>query len=345
MKNQIKYWCYKNWKFFKFIINSRNKQAILLDTPTHGNIGDQAIVLAEMQILEAKHIHIYEVPAEEINNQEKKYAAFTPMNQTVLIPGGGFLGTLWPNEEERFRRILQAFNTQKIIVFPQTITFDIMTKSGREYLKESQKIYSSHPNLTIFVREQKSYKFMKKYFPSVHCKLVPDIVTLLYTESDMSNRTGILLCMRQDREKIINSEELKKIEQSLREIFPDDLIQYTDTVVEHGICLKNRKSEVDRKLNEFAKSKLIITDRLHGMIFSMLTGTPCIAFGNSNGKVKAVHEWIKEKDYIIYVDKLSEFPSALKKLNFDKKNTYDNSKIYKFFKPLLNELNQISDFK
>lgn len=345
MLNTIKNKCYVYMNLLKYIKKGRKKKALLIDTPIHGNLGDQAIVLAEMQLLEGYNIDTYELTAGNINFQEKKYATLTPINQIILVPGGGFLGALWPNEEERFRRILKAFHKQKIIVFPQTITFDLETKEGMDYLKKSQEIYSSHPDLTIFVREKKSYKFMQQYFPSVQCKLVPDIVTILQPKIHKNNRNGILLCMRSDREKNITSTDMKKLELMLDDIFPNVPIKYTDTVVDYNIFPQERNEEVNRKLNQFAKSQLVVTDRLHGMIFAMITGTPCIALGNSNGKVKAVYEWIKGNDYIYYVDEVGEISSILANLNLNKEYLYNNEKMQEAFQALSEKLVQIKDVR
>lgn len=46
----------------------------------------------------------------------------------------------------------------------------------------------------------------------------------------------------------------------------------------------------------------MVTDRLHGMIFAYITGTPAIVFSNSNQKVKNCFEWIKDCGYIFYMD-------------------------------------------
>lgn len=58
------------------------------------------------------------------------------------------------------------------------------------------------------------------------------------------------------------------------------------------------------KFKDFQKSKLVITDRLHGMVFCAISGTPCIAFSNYNHKVKGTYDWIKDLDYIKYVDNI-----------------------------------------
>lgn len=55
------------------------------------------------------------------------------------------------------------------------------------------------------------------------------------------------------------------------------------------------------KLEERASSKLLITDRLQGMVFAAITGTPCIVLNNNHYKVKGTYEWISTLDYIEYV--------------------------------------------
>ena len=50
----------------------------------------------------------------------------------------------------------------------------------------------------------------------------------------------------------------------------------------------------------------MITDRLHGMVFCAITGTPCIVLSNNHHKVKGTYEWIKHLDYIKYVTDIAE---------------------------------------
>ncbi len=324
---------------------SRNK-VVLIDTPTHGNLGDHAIVLAEQKLLNQCGVKSYELTAMQVNEKEDKYASITPMNQYIVVPGGGFLGALWPGEEERFRRIVKAFNKQKIIVFPQTITFDTTTQSGRKYLAESQKIYASHPDLTIFVREKRSYAFMQEYFPTVKCKLVPDIVTMLTTPEPNNTsqmRSGVLFCMRHDLEKAVDDSVQEEMLSAVRKQYPNENIAFTDTVIDHGVKPKNREAEVNKKLSQFSKSRLVITDRLHGMILAAITNTPCIAMTNSNGKVKAVYEWIKENEYIRFANSIDEFKQQLSTLDLNKRYKYNRGLVEHEFEPLLEEIRKMCE--
>ena len=61
-------------------------------------------------------------------------------------------------------------------------------------------------------------------------------------------------------------------------------INISDMIVsEQGqISTEERNKIIINKLNQFKSSKIVITARLHGMIFSALTEIPCIVFFNNN---------------------------------------------------------------
>ena len=65
---------------------------------------------------------------------------------------------------------------------------------------------------------------------------------------------------------------------------------------------------VFEKMNKFRQAKFAITDRLHGMIFSIITGTPCIVFGNYNHKLKSVFSsWLSGRPDVVFLDSADQF--------------------------------------
>ena len=90
-------------------------------------------------------------------------------------------------------------------------------------------------------------------------------------------------------------------------------INISDMIVsEQGqISTEERNKIIINKLNQFKSSKIVITARLHGMIFSALTEIPCIVFFNNNHKVIGVYQWIKELPYIQLVENLDDFSHIL----------------------------------
>lgn len=330
-------------KLLTYYVRVRNVDAILVNTPNHKNLGDQAITLAEIDFLTKQRIRFVELTAQELERKIHVYAKLTPRNKTVLVHGGGYLGNIWEKEEKCFRAILRQFSKQKIITFPQTVTFDLSTTGGRAFFQESKRIYEEHTDLTVFVREKNSYDFLSSQMRNVSVHLVPDIV-LSYEPrvQKCMERNGILMCMRSDKEKLLTETEVAQIEQYITSKYPGKTIRYTDTVIKDNVYINTRETEVNKKLLEFASASLVITDRLHGMIFSALTGTPCVAFGNSNGKVNGVFEWITSNPYVIYIDDIKNFEKVLDSLRLDIEYVFDHQGIGKQFAELSETLSRIS---
>lgn len=301
--------------------------------------------MAEKQFVQSNGIkRVAEITAAEYDKYSKWLAKYTPKSRIILVPGGGFLGCLWPKEEYRVRDILKKFSRNRIIVFPQTVTFDLGSKDGRKFFEESKKIYEAHPNLTIFVREAKSCRFMQEYMPKVNCYMVPDIVTELKTDvTGSAARSGILFCMRSDLEKALPESDVRLIMECVKTRFKGESVEFTDMATKGGRVIppQERDEEVTKKLKQFAASRLVVTDRLHGMIFSALVGTPCIAFNNSNGKVRMVYEWVKELPYIRFVDKPEDFDSVLKEMDIDRTYIYDYHLVDNQFQPLKDVLKEL----
>ena len=297
--------------------NIKEADFLLFNTITHGNLGDHAIVLSQESFLTEikKDGKLFELTIKQVEDNLKRLKIFIPKEKTIFICGGGNIGCLWPLEEKRLRSIVRAFPKNKIVFFPQTVTFDMESEEGKRFFEESKKIYSQHKKLTIFAREQMSLDFMRENMPDVDCRLVPDIVLSYKPQIEEKERKGLLLCLRSDREKAISDEALEKLLNIVKEKFKNQEIVFTDTVLDQDyIAAEEREEMVLSKLNQFASSELVITDRLHGMVFAFLSNTPCIAMGNINGKVKAVYQWIKDCPFIKYIDNVEELPLALKEL-------------------------------
>lgn len=293
------------------LFKSLNKDSIfLLGTPKHGNLGDQAILYSELEIFKdlgkKKIIYVESSFVKNRINFLKKIIK----NKKIYIHGGGFMGTIWPEEEIMLRNILKTFKDNEIVVFPQTVYFDKLD----EFFEESKRIYSLNKNVVFMMREEFSYEFMKKNLSDCNSVLVPDIV--LYNNSISYNidKKDCLFCIRNDKEKI--DYDFKDIEKILDE--KNISHHYTDTVIKKCIYGFNRKRELYKKFKEFASAKLIITDRLHGMVFSYLTGTPCIVFENSSYKVKGLYKWLEDCNYIKLYNKETIIEDITTLLNINK---------------------------
>ena len=228
------------------------ERVVLLDTPLHGNLGDQAIALAEREFIgEIVGVdRLFEFTSAECRANLSDIVKKITEKDIVVIHGGGFIGTLWPEEEKVFLRILDCLKEKRIIVFPQTIYFD-RTKAGKRELRRFIHAVKACRDITVFARDRKSYIWLKngEILPSHKFYLVPDIVMSYQKPHDeRSKRKKIVwLCLRRDQEKMLDDSVLKVLMVKLKA--SGYCVELTDTVVEGKINPKERGDAVNEKLN------------------------------------------------------------------------------------------------
>lgn len=316
---------------------SKKPKIYLLNVPTHGNLGDHLISVAEQKFLKDK-CPDYEVIC--ITSSELYYsipfALLSVQPKDILcITGGGFLGSMY-DEERRFIKITKKFKQNKVIIFPQTIFYEVGT-NGRKALNTAKEAYSNHQNLFVMAREKATYDLLKTELMNGKedkIALTPDIALYLHEERKMP-RKYVLWCLRNDGE--VNSNNHYLIKKAKSYILKYDIPQKeTDTYIPHFIPLENEKKEVENKINEFAKSRMVITDRLHGMIYAVITGTPVVALNNHNGKVEQVYRsWLSDNPYVKFVSDIKDIEPAIHLLMNVKNMVYDNSKIVSRLTPII----------
>lgn len=302
---------YKRYK--KYCKNNNQSEFLIFNAPIHGNIGDHAIIYAEYKLLEKLQIKAFEISTYE----EEKYFDYIKQNiskdATISITGGGFIGSQWLQEEELVNKVIENFKEHKIIIFPATLYFKD-DEQGKRELEKSIQIINNAKNIKIFAREDKTYEFAKNTYVNAEVTLVPDIVLSLDNVSYNTVRDGVLLCLRKDVEGILTQEDKENLYNAINSY--DTNIKQTDTVVSYSIKAEDRNEEIEKKIKEFSCAKIVITDRLHGMIFAVITNTPCIVMGNYNYKVKGVYEnWIKNKvPNVKFIENIKEIEQAIKEL-------------------------------
>jgi len=321
----------KNFLFFirhyikillNFVLHISHSKIIIVATPTHGNLGDQAITYAEKSILKSL---CPQKPVIEVENGgfikcKKLLKRLVNVNDVIVIDGGGNLGTLWPWEDDKISDIIDTFKDNKIIVFPQTMYYD-NTNSAIDRIEKNKCVYSKAKDLTFLFRDRASYLFFNEKFSDINAFLCPDIVLSL-NKQQLQLRQDVLLCFRTDREKVISDDELGQIEQHL--LNNNIKYSYTDTVIKKSVRAINRKIELYKKWREFSCCKLVITDRLHAMIFAYITNTPCIAINNKSKKVEGSFDFIKNCNYVKLADNLLEVLDLIPMLvNLEKINKGD----------------------
>ena len=142
-------------------------------------------------------------------------------------------------------------------------------------------------------------------------------------------RNGILCCIRDlDDESAFNMDTYNELLGVIKK--HDSNYSFTTNTSKDSINKLNLSREVYNQLENFAKHKLIITDRLHGLIFALITNTPCIALSSYNFKIKENYDMLKDNEMISFIDKdINELDNAIEKfMNMDISNYKNDYKEY-----------------
>ena len=281
--------------------NEKEKRVYFLDAPEYGNLGDQAIAFALQTFMKDnfKEYSYYEIQEDNYLKYYKWLKNNIRESDVICLMGGGNMGNLYQRYEAIRRSIIKTFKNNKIIIFPQTIDYSNDAYGKRE-MKKSQIIYNSHNNLLLMAREEKSYNIMKELYYKCNVIFTPDIVLYLDYKNFANRNDSVGICLRNDEEKVIKD----------KEIIIKEFTNYVDISTHIGDSVrindKNRREIVEKKIKQFSQNSLVITDRLHGMIFSYITNTPCIAFNNSNGKIRGVYKWIEGKGKVAFLEQFEK---------------------------------------
>lgn len=301
---------YLKWRFYlKFWLSPKTqtelellrnkKKCLVMLAADYGNLGDVAITYAQEHFLRVHfpNYEIVDVPISKTLSHLKALKNICTIGDIITIVGGGNMSDTYFDIELLRQMIVTAFPNNRIISFPQTMFFSD-TLSGRYLKRQARKTYSKHKNITIAARERWTYQLMRELLPN--SILVPDIVMSLDKREPSCRREGITLCLRQDAESYISQSFIDEIRSSLSKDYT--ITDYDTHIGREKMTIEERERELEKIWAQFRSSEWVITDRLHGMIFAYITGTPCIVLPNNNYKIEGCYNWIKECGYIHFLD-------------------------------------------
>lgn len=279
----------------------REKKMIVMQTPLHDNMGDHAIAYAQRKFLE-DHFSDYayiEIPFDDVVRTAKRLRKALNKEDIIFIHGGGNIGDMYLWEEYTRRYIIKHFKNNPIISFPQTMSFS-SGRIGEIERRKTKKLYKRNRRLYLLAREMKSYEVMRKTFGESKVFLTPDIVLSLDERAD-KKREGVLACFRSDGEKATDDQFNRELIEDLRK--KHKRVELADTAIKRRVTLETREGELNAIWDKFRTAEVVLTDRLHGMIFCAITCTPCVVFKNTNHKIEcSYNDWLSGLRYIRFVD-------------------------------------------
>ena len=310
--------------------------------PTHSNLGDQAQACCIEKYFRkffSDHI-VFKLSNNAFDFYEEKILMILKekIKETDLIFfQSGYTFTGIHPYENMHRKIVENFPYNKIVFLPQTVKF-----KNQKILENVQNFYGKYDNIYFFARDKISYDIYKSIFPehrNVHC--FPDIVTTEIGNYDFNNneRNGILLCVRNDVEKLYSFQEISLFKEKLQKIAKVSLSDTNSETKENS--LKEYWKKIEETIDDYAQYQVIITDRYHGTIFALIANTPVIILKTTDHKVVTGADWFEGvyEDYVYVVNDLEEASQVAQQIvtgfEYRKLPSYFKEKYYDRLKDII----------
>jgi exopolysaccharide biosynthesis predicted pyruvyltransferase EpsI len=264
----------------------------------HPNLGDQAQRVAIREWL-ARHFADFEVF--EFRCHER--FDFLPLIQhaitdedLVMLHSGGNFGDTWPVTEGIRQDIIRALPGRPMLQLPQTIDFSD-EPAGRRMLAAAQSAIGAHGKLILTGRDLRSAELAAAYFPQATVRPFPDMVLSLagqyrarYPRPDVGSAKRLLMIMRNDKEGVFAATDIARI----RAQFSDREVVVWDTDVREKFPRDKAKATIEKYFDYIASFDHVLTDRYHGLIFSVLTNRPAVVLATVNHKLSSAASWFAE---------------------------------------------------
>lgn len=264
----------------------------LVDFPDHSNVGDSAIWLGEMAYLrERGRLPAYYSAIADFDDEACRAATG---GGPILIHGGGNMGTLWPKHEAFRLHLLERHRGRPIVQMPESIHY-----ADPGAADEMASAIRRHGQFTLLVRDAKSLAFARARF-DCRIELCPDAALMLGRQPRGAPRYPVFALQRTDHERADAAEEplppgtvaddwleedpaqkrYLRLSLRLQRLFVRDPVAMR--------ALRQRRLaewRFRRGLAMLSQGEVVVTDRLHAHILSLLLDIPHVLLDNSYGKV------------------------------------------------------------
>ena len=287
----------------------------LFGVPYHSNLGDQA----QTYCIEAwirKHMPHYGINISMLTtstNERLNYIRQHFRKDDIILCHSGYHMTDLYKEQDVYLTLTQMFPDASIRILPQTIHY-----LSEENAIKTASILNTHPNCTLLCRDEQSYRTAQSLFSGCKLFLYPDIVTSLIGNFPLlhpSERNGVLFCMRNDKEAFYSKDEVEQIRQIVSAQYTTDM---NDTTVEldADYIAENRHQVLTETFELFARYKVVVTDRYHGTIFSLIANTPVIVVNSTDHKLSSGVKWFPPSfsNHVYHASDISMVPQLIEEI-------------------------------
>lgn len=299
----------------------------LLDFPNHPNVGDSAIWLGTCRWLAARGLRV-------VYASDARYFSAVALRRRlargglVLLNGGGNLGDLWPLSQAFRERVLGELPDYRVLQLPQTIGFRDPAAIG-----PVRAALGAHPDFTLLVRDRTSQELAERELelPAAACPdmafaLGPlarprapdeDVSFLIRTDAESAlgaPPAGLAARCRDwlDHERSSVDRLHDELARSLRRRPRSPGAAFRLLSRLQDACARRR---LRRGCALLARGEVVVCDRLHGHVLSVLLGIPHVCLPEAHGKLRAFHDlWTREAEGVVFADSWREALAAAESL-------------------------------
>jgi pyruvyl transferase EpsO len=281
----------------------------LVNFPNHANAGDAALWLAAREVLLGLGRRLAYQCAWSSYDPDALRAACP--EGTIVLNGGGNLGDAYAGQQGTREKVLADFPGRRVVQLPQSTWF-----RDDENLARMQRLIAEHGAFTLLVRDEPSLAFAQRCFDAP-VQRVPDLVFALGPQDRPSEATvPVLWLARHDPETpdaagpepgqepdgvqrvdwlapVAGEPEpptsFKVARRAFRGLGGDEPVR---SRLGAGVLARTfeplARHWTERGKAILSRGQVVVTDRLHGHVLSLLMGIPHVVTDNRTGKVRAV---------------------------------------------------------
>lgn len=291
----------------------------IVDAPNQRNVGDTLIWAGELAYLESMGKRVAHVA--DLWSFDAAALRRAMPRGVVLLHGGGNLGDLWLGHQKLREHVARSLPDYRIVQLPQSIQFTDPARAA-----SADDALGGHPDFHLLVREHLSIEKAERLLPTVTTSFCHDMAlgwSPIGKRGDGDTGRSVLAIARADHEA---SSGLSGVD---ADWIPGANIDVTDwhltgakkaawsaaRAVAAGfrlyargrrkvgglpVGLPDRVSAANlRAINRlnvaaatelYARSKVVVTDRLHAHVLAALLGQPHVVLDNNYRKISSIYE-------------------------------------------------------
>ena len=281
-------------KMRRFASSCQAPKIYWLGVPDHSNLGDiaQYLCIKDWMTQYCPEYQVFEAGAKTVADSRcgfvETLARVYTERDVIVFQSGYCTQDLGGSHDLMHRLVCESLPQARILMLPQTVFF-----GSSDNRRRTSVSYNRARRMLFLARDKVSYEMALQMFPDIRVMLYPDIVTtLIGTIPFREPKSGILLCTRHDGEKYYSESQLETLATRLSEI---DTVRRTDTIskMNYRRILADCRHILLEEFRKYASARVVITDKYHGTVFSLLAGTPVVILRTTDHKVVTGAQWFE----------------------------------------------------